>query len=128
MAGLAGDVRLFALGSGFSFAAEGQLTQFGGKYTYTTGALGVGFRYDGYPWSAALYSGPSYATDPPKGIAQFQGKKLLNYVGLEVNHAIPHAHGWSVGLRMYHRSGAWGLYSIDNDEVTMFGIGVRKQF
>jgi hypothetical protein len=128
MIGLAGGARLFAFGSGFSFAAEGQFTQFGGKYDYTTASLGIGFRYDNYPWSAALFSGPSYATDPPKGIDDFHGKRLLNYVSLEVMHAIPHTGGWSVGLRMYHRSGAWGLYSEDDDEATMFGIGIRKQF
>jgi hypothetical protein len=127
MAGLAGDVRLFGLGDGFSFGAEGQVGQFGGKHTYTTGSLGVGFRYDSHPWSFAFYSGPSYATDPPRE-PHFRGKALLNGVEVELAYAIPHSDGWGVALRMYHRSGAWGLYSEDDDEGTMFGIGVRKQF
>ena len=129
MAGLMGDVRLFSLGRGFSIAAEGGFTDYGGKFDYTTAAAEIGFRYDNYPWSFAFYTGPSYATNPPTDRSEdFVGRHLLNAVSSELSYALPHSDGWGVALRLYHRSGAWGLYSLDNDEGTMFGIGVRKQF
>jgi len=128
MVGLAGDVRLYQLGGGWSFAGEGDLTQFAGKYDYLTAAGEIGVRYDNYPWSFAFYTGPSYATDPPKDLINFTGKRLLNAVSMEVAYGIPHSGGWGVALRLYHRSGAWGLYSPDSDEGTMLGIGIRKQF
>ncbi|MDE2014491.1 MAG: hypothetical protein KGJ75_16335 [Alphaproteobacteria bacterium] len=31
-------------------------------------------------------------------------------------------------LRLYHRSGAWGVYSINADEGTMVGVGLRARF
>jgi hypothetical protein len=132
MAGLAVDARLFHLGGGFSLMSEAQITQYAFGPDYTTGALGIGFRYDflafrRYAMSLSLYNGPSYAIHPPIE-KYFHGKALLNYVGAELTVCIPQSHGWDLALRLYHRSGAWGLYSPDADEGTMLGIGIRKRF
>src|ERR1700742_2005497 len=51
MVGLAVDRGLFKLGSGISIAAEMQVTDFFGKYSYQTGAFGIGLRFDEFPWS-----------------------------------------------------------------------------
>jgi hypothetical protein len=131
MIGLAIDRKLAELGSGFSLGAEGQLTQYLGDHTYNTGALGIGVRFDRFPWRAptllSLYTGPSYATDPPL-VPMGHRKALLNYVGAEFAVAIPQTTGWAAALRLYHRSGAWGLYSKDMDEGTMVGVGLRYRF
>jgi hypothetical protein len=131
MIGVAVDRKLVDLGSGFSLGAEVQLTQYLGDHAYNTGALGVGVRFDRFPWRAptvlSLYTGPSYATDPPL-VPMGHRKALLNYVGVEFAVALPHATGWDAALRLYHRSGEWGLYSNDIDEGTMVGVGLRYQF
>ncbi len=133
MLGLAVDRRLVSLGWGFSLATEGQLTAYAFGHPYGTGALGLGFQFNGFPWNAELpttisgYTGPSYAVNPPRA-PLFKGKALLNYVGIELAIAIPDTHGWDVVGRVYHRSGVWGVYSLADDEGTMIGIGVRKRF
>jgi hypothetical protein len=137
MAGLAIDRRLLRLGWGFTLEAEGQLCQFAGNHTYTVGSLGLGIRYNfawrlGKPASLALYTGPSYTNDPPLiGVGfndehlKFEGIKLLNYVGVELAFAMPGTQRWDGVLRIYHRSGAFGLYSIAADEGSAIGLGVR---
>lgn len=139
MIGLAVDRRLFRLGWGFSLGAEGQVTQYFGTYSYATVALGLGLRFDGFPWSDALptslaiYSGPSYAADPPPALysshTHTHENHLLNYTGIELAVAVPHhERHWDAVLRIYHRSGAWGVYSIDADEGSMIGLGIRAKF
>jgi hypothetical protein len=139
MAGLALDRRIFYLGSGFSFGGEVQLTQFGGNHVYTVGSVGLGVRYSFQILkelgSLAVYTGPSYTTDPPlTGIGfndadlTYRGIKLLNYVGVELAFAIPSTQHWDVVARIYHRSGAFGLYSLAADEGSAFGLGVRLRF
>ncbi len=103
MVGLALDRGLFRLGSGISLAAEVQVTQFGGEYSYGTGALGIGFRFDEFPWSDslpttfAIYSGPSYAPNAPviKEPVPHQDPKFLNYVSVEAGFGI--ARKWDAG-------------------------------
>jgi hypothetical protein len=134
MVGLAVDRKLINLGSGISFGAEAQLTQFFGKYTYGTGALGVGFRFDRFPWSRhlpttmAIFSGPSYAPDAPLILdpQPHQDPKFLNFVGIEIAFAV--SDKWDAGLRVYHRSGAWGTYSNTADVGSMIGFAIRRRF
>ncbi len=134
MVGLAVDRGLFRLGSGISFAAEAQVTQFFGDYSYATGAFGVGFRFDEFPWSDtlpttfAIYSGPSYAPNAPiiKDPKPHQDPKFLNYVSVEAGFGI--SRHMDAVLRIYHRSGAWGTYSNTADVGTMIGIGLRRRF
>jgi len=134
MAGIALDRGLFKLGSGISFGAEVQLTQFFGEYTYNTGGIGVGFRFDEFPWSDkvrttfALYTGPSYAPNAPliKEPTPHKDPKFLNYVSAELGIGI--GRKWDGVLRIYHRSGAWGTYSNTADVGTMIGLGIRRRF
>lgn len=134
MVGLALDRGLFKLGSGISLAAEVQVTQFFGDYTYGTGAFGMGFRFDEFPWSErwptsfAIYTGPSYAADAPIILdpKPHQDPKFLNYVSLEF--AFPVARKWDAVLRVFHRSGAWGTYSNTADVGSTIGIGIRRRF
>jgi hypothetical protein len=41
---------------------------------------------------------------------------------------IPHTDNWDAVLRLYHRSGAWGLYAVQVDQGTMVGAGLRIRF
>ena len=134
MVGLAVDRGLFRLGSGISLGAELQLTQFFGKYTYNTGGFGLGFRFDEFPWSDRLpttigiYSGPSYAPNAPLILdpVPHADPKFLNFVSIEVAFSI--SRNWDEGLRVYHRSGAWGTYSNTADVGSMVGIALRRRF
>ena len=137
MVGLAVDKDLFDLGWDISVAAEAQLTGYLFDTYYGTGALGIGVRFHHFPWdntSLGIYSGPSYAVDPPKVADYHYGpsyrmRKFLNYVGVEFAVAIPHyARHWDMVMRIYHRSGAWGLYSKNVDEGSMVGVGIRARF
>lgn len=128
MLGLAVDRRLVRLGWGFSFAAEGQLTAYSFGHPYGTGALGLGLQFNDLPGATiSAFTGPSLAVNPP-GPPRFHGKALLNYIGLEFAIRIPHSPGWDIVTRVYHRSGVWGIYSLDLDESTMVGVGLRKRF
>lgn len=137
MVGLAVDKVLVHLTDDLSIGAEAQLTEYAFGQTYTTGALGLGLRFDHFIWSdasLAIYSGPSYAPDPPKVPDYNYGPsyrmvKFLNYIGLEFAVALPgDARHWDVVTRIYHRSGAWGVYSNNVDEGTMIGFGLRAKF
>ncbi len=134
MVGLAVDRGLFRLGSGISLAAEMQVTDFFGKYAYQTGAFGLGFRFDEFPWSDsfpmsfAVYTGPSYAPNAPLILdpEPHQDPKFLNFVSVEF--AFNMNPDWDAALRIYHRSGAWGTYSNTADVGSMIGIGLRRRF
>jgi hypothetical protein len=41
---------------------------------------------------------------------------------------IPNAPNWDVEIRTFHRSGAWGIYTLDADENSVIGIGIRHRF
>jgi hypothetical protein len=134
MVGLAVDRGLFRLGSGISIAGEVQVTDFFGKYAYQTGAIGLGLRFDEFPWSdsfpmsIAVYTGPSYAPNAPIILdpKPHQDPKFLNYVSLEF--AFQMNRDWDATLRAYHRSGAWGVYSNTADVGSMIGVGLRRRF
>jgi hypothetical protein len=137
MVGVALDRKLAYLGWGWSLKGEAQITQHSLGHTYNTAALGLGVEFDQFPWSEtlptsfAVYSGPSYTTNPPQQYprAEFGSKKaLLNYVSIELAFAIPNAPRWDVEIRTFHRSGAWGIYTLDADENSVIGIGIRRHF
>jgi hypothetical protein len=141
MIGLAADRKLFNLGWDISAAAEGQVTQYAFGHRYTTIAMGVGIQFNNLfnfrrtPMSLSVYTGPSYATFPPQfGIGYdnqhltLTRQKWLNYLAVEFAVGIPTAPRWDAVFRLYHRSGAFGFYSIAADEGTAMGIGIRRRF
>ncbi len=127
MAGLAANRKLADLGSGFSLMLEGQATQYFTHDAYQTLSLGVGVSFNRFPWSTpttlAVYLGPSYAFDPPP--IEGRPHPWLNYVSAEYAMQIPHTDNLDWVLRLYHRSGAWGLYARNVDQGTMVGVGLR---
>lgn len=140
MVGLALDRHLWAIGGGFNLEGEGQVTRFAGDRNYTTLALGLGLRYDMAPWqvpaSIALFTGPSWADDPPViSMGSWNGrpidygrKAFLEYVGAELAVSVSRDHRWNGVVRFYHRSGAFGLWADNADEGSMIGIGIRRDF
>jgi len=137
MVGLAVDRKLAYLGWGWSLNGEGQITQHFLGHTYNTAALGLGLEFDHFPWSESLptsfafYTGPSYTTNAPQQYPRFEWgskKALLNYVSVELAIGIPNAPNWDVEIRTFHRSGAWGIYTLDADENSVIGIGIRHRF
>lgn len=131
MLGLAYDRGIFYLGSGLTLEAEAQVTHFFSEQPYSTAAAGLGLRYDmtriiGNYSSFAIYTGPSYADDPPR----FDRRKgyFLEYVAIEVAVAPVMDSPWDGVIRMYHRSGAFGLYGSHTDGGTMLGVGIRRRF
>lgn len=137
MVGVAVDRKLAYLGWGWSLKGEAQITQHLLGHTYNTAALGLGLEFNQFPWSESLptsfafYTGPSYTTNPPQlysRAAWGSKKSLLNYVSAELAFAVPNAPGWDFEVRTFHRSGAWGIYTLDPDESTMIGIGIRRRF
>ena len=139
MLGAAIDARLFRLGWGFSLAAEGQIIQSVTGHIFTTFAGGLGFQFDEFPWSdrlptsVSVYTGPSYAVDPPAEWVVYAGRtrpqhSFLNYISIEFAVAIPRSIHWDGVFRIFHRSGAWGVYSINADEGTTLGLGARYRW
>ena len=127
MAGIAVNRKLAYLGAGFSLMAEGQATQYFIHDAYQSVSLGIGVSFDRFPWkiptTLSLYAGPSYAFDPPP-IAGIQ-HRWLNYVSAEFAVQLPGSNRWDAVLRLFHRSGAWGLYAQQVDQGTMVGAGLR---
>jgi hypothetical protein len=127
MGGLALNHHLADLGSGFSLMLEGQATQYFTHDAYQTVSLGAGVSFNRFPWSTpttlAVYLGPSYAFGPPP--VEGRPHPWLNYVSAEYAMQIPHTDNLDWVLRLYHRSGAWGLYARSVDQGTMVGVGLR---
>jgi hypothetical protein len=137
MVGAAVDRKLAYLGWGWSLKGEAQITQHFLGHTYNTAALGLGLEFDQFPWSVSLptsfaqYTGPSYTTNAPQQYprALWGSKKaLLNYVSVELAFGIPNEPNWDVEFRTFHRSGAWGIYTLDADENSVIGFGIRYRF
>jgi hypothetical protein len=139
MVGIAADGRLLYLGQGISLAAEAEVTQYGFGHPDTTLAFGLGFQVNA-PFGLkgtrfSVYDGPSYATDPPLTSIGYRDivypaarVNLLNYVTLEYAVALSRESNWDGVIRLYHRSGAWGLYSDHDDDGLSVGLGVKYRF
>jgi hypothetical protein len=131
MLGLAYDRQLADLGAGFDLEAEVQVTHFFMNPSYSTVAVGVGVRYDTSRWtgqasSFAFYTGPSYADDATRDNDHSQ--RLLEYVSVEFALENISNSQWDGVVRMFHRSGAFGLYQNNTDIGSMLGIGIRRRF
>ncbi|HUO90122.1 MAG TPA: hypothetical protein VMU08_13165 [Rhizomicrobium sp.] len=134
MIALAADRRIAHVGWGIDLVAEGQIQQFAFGHGYTSLALGIGGEFHGFPWkdrvptTVSIFAGPTYSFGPPQIYPsdEFGSRKsLLNYVSLEVAVGLPQTRHWDVVFRIYHRSGMWGIYTLDPDEVTVIGGGIR---
>lgn len=138
MTGLAVDRHLLDLGDDISLGAEAQLTEYFPSPN-TTVAAGLGIRFGdifglkGVDFS--FYSGPSYASDPPATSVGYRGivypawqDKFLNYVSMQLAVPLSATGKWDGVLQVYHRSGAFGLYSNSDDDGLAVGIGMRKNF
>lgn len=139
MFGLAADGRLLYLGEGISVAAEGEITQYGFGHPNSTFSFGLGFQINA-PFGLdhtrfSVYDGPSYATDPPYTSIGYRNivyrasrDNFENYVTLEVAVALAPDSNWDVVGRLFHRSGAWGLYTDSDDDGLALGLGVKYRF
>lgn len=146
MVGVAVDRHLAYLGWGWSLMGEAQVQQFfgggakdffAGTGTYSAISLGLGIENHAFPWSRSVptsfsaYIGPSYAFDPPMAysIPSWGSRKaLLNYLGIEFAVAVPPRDDVDVVFRLFHRSGVWGIYTNDAEEVSVLGVGLRYRF
>ncbi len=139
MVGLAGDGRLLYLGEGISLAGEAEITQYGFGHSNTTFSAGMGFQLNApFGWDRlrlSIYDGPSYAVDPPYTSIGYHGivypaqrKKWENYVTLEIAVGLSSKSSWDVVGRLFHRSGAWGLYTDSDDDGLAVGLGLKYKF
>ena len=135
MLGLAIDHTLLDLGSGFALLGEFQTTRYlvARPVTEFSAGLGVGYRMNApgnLPVTIEFYMGPSYALDPFTALsgAVPSRHKWLNYFSNAITFGIPHAPGWSLALRTFHRSGMYGVYARNLDEGSTVGAGIRYRF
>jgi hypothetical protein len=139
MAGLAVDRPFLDLGWDVALSGEGQATQFFWGHPDTSFALGLGFQASA-PFGIkstkfSFYTGPSYALDPPYTSIGYSNhlypaarRKFLNYIGMEYAVALTSSAGWDAVFRLYHRSGAFGIYSSNDDDGLAVGLGIRHAF
>ena len=131
MLGLAYDRQLAKLSADFSLEADIQVTHFFDGRSYSTVAGGLGVRYDASRWtgqasSFAFYTGPSYAGAATRNDGH--SNRFLEYVGLEFALENINQSEWDGVIRIFHRSGAFGLYAQDADTGSMLGIGLQRRF
>jgi len=131
MLGLTYDRWLSDLGAGFTLEAEVQVAHFFGNPSSSAVAGGLGVRYDTSHWtrqasSFAFYTGPSYADDPVRNPGH--SERFLEYVAVEFALENINQSQWDGVIRVFHRSGAFGLYGNDADTGSMLGIGIRRRF
>jgi hypothetical protein len=134
MVAVAADRRLARLGWGFNLVGEFQYQQYSFGHTYPSIALGLGLEFHDFPWerqvptSFSVFVGPTYSYDPPLNYPRSEWgsrKSLLNYIAVEVAVPVPGLRNLDLVMRGYHRSGVWGIYTLDADEVTSIGGGIR---
>ena len=131
MLGLTYTRQLAKLGADFSLEADVEVTHFFDGRSYSTVAGGLGVRYDASRWtgqasSFAFYTGPSYANAPTHNDGH--SNRFLEYVGLEFALENINQSEWDGVIRIFHRSGAFGLYAQDADTGSMLGIGIQRRF
>ena len=136
MIGLAADRPFLDVGWDIAMGGEGQVTQYMFGHTNTSFALGLGFVANS-PFglqhsSISIYDGPSYALDPPYTSIGYNNalwpswrRKFLNYVSLEFATRLNPESNWDGVFRLYHRSGAFGLYSEGDDDGLAVGLGLK---
>jgi hypothetical protein len=137
--GVSLDRHLLYLGWGTFLIADGELgeTWFGHHDTQYGGGLGLqingpfGFTHS----TLTLEDGASWDTSPPHVIIGYHEKvfgyedaQFLNYMVVEDAIALTRDGKWDGVIRLYHRSGMFGVFNIDDTEGTTIGLGVRYRF
>lgn len=139
MFGLAVDRPFLNLGWDVALSGEGQITQYGFGHSNTSFALGAGMQAND-PFGIrgtmlSFYTGPSYALDPPYTSIGYSNNlfpawrvKFQNYIAIEYAVSLTPSQNWAAAFRLYHRSGAFGLYTESDDDGLAVGLGIRHNF
>lgn len=139
VAGMALDRKLAYFGYDIYAVGELQVSHTFTGHSNTVFSSGLGIECDklfGFDrTSLTIVTGPSYALDPPYTSIGYKHrvypsfrKKFLNAVGVEFASGLPFAKNWDWTVRMDHRSGAFGLYSIGDDDGLSMALGLKYHF
>lgn len=105
--------------------------------TIFAGMLGLQFEnLFGYErTSFSVFTGPSYDLNPSYYVIGYNHqvyntlrKKFLNAVSAEFASGLPFTENWDWTMRLYHRSGVFGLYSYGDDDGLALGLGLKYRF
>lgn len=116
--------------------AEGQMAKHWGMQDHYEFNGVVFLRWLPFPWdkyldtSFAVGEGFSYATKKPEVEIMNDGKtaKFLNYLGFELDFAVPGAPNYSFFTRLHHRSGIFGLIDGVHGGSNALGAGFKYSF
>jgi hypothetical protein len=78
----------------------------------------------------SIGEGLSYVSKVPFAEEMYsdQTKKLLNFLLCDLTFSLPKLPQWEAGIRVHHRSGAFGLYHANNSGSTAIGVVLRYRF
>ena len=138
LAALALTRRMASYENKLDLELEGQIVKhFDGQEHWELNGLGV-IRWLPFPWdkyldtSFASGAGLSYATETPGVEEERRGDdqtaRLLAYLMLELELAMPDSRHWSLVSRIHHRSGAFGFFSGVTGASNAWGFGIKYQF
>jgi hypothetical protein len=133
------DRRLIYLGGDLWIGADAQAAIYRFGHPDKVYGAGLGFLVDDpFGWENtkfSIYDGPSWDTDPPYISIGYKEKvhpaargRFLNYVSFDFAVRLPHTEKWDLIAQVYHRSGMFGAFSIEDDESTIVGCGIRYRF
>lgn len=116
--------------------AEGQAGKHWGIQDHYEFNAVIFLRWLPFPWdkyldtSFAVGEGFSYATQKPEVEIRNDGKtaKFLNYLGFELDFALPGAPSYSLFTRLHHRSGIFGLIDGVHGGSNALGVGIKHSF
>ena len=134
-----GGREIYHYGDYFTIESEGQVaSHFGGMNDHYEFNLFLNWRWQLFPWdrwidtSFVWGNGFSYATKVPP--AEFNRKekepssKILFYIFLGLDFAIPKQEDWSLFLGIHHRSGVFGAISDVKGGSNALIMGLKKKF
>ena len=136
MLGVAVDRKLARLWRDFYLSGEIQVSQYFMGHANTIFSDMIGFEADNLfnydRTSLSFYIGPSFALDPPYTTIGYKHrtfsstrKKFLNAIAIEFASGLPFTQNWDWTVRLFHRSGVFGLYSIGDDDGLTVGLGLK---
>ncbi len=124
----------------FSWELEGMFAKHHGRHKegrqdYEELVAAIILRYHNFPWdnylntSAALGEGLSWTTEAPKRELQREdSQRLLNYLAVELEFALPGYPDISLAYRVHHRSGVFGLFGGVEGASDFYLLGLRYRF